>query len=141
MLFRSSETENPTPAPSNSNVQIITPDDPEPSDPQSIYLPSIILRKKTVGTVYPGYPWYPGWWGPCFNCWYPPVVDFSQYDVGTVVLDFVDLRDINNVNNPDELTPSWIAAVRGLLSTNSTFNSQRIVSGINQAFNQSPYLK
>jgi hypothetical protein len=135
-----SETENPTPTPSNPNVQIISPEDPEPSDPQSIYLPSIILREKTVGTIYPGYPWYPGWWGPCFYCWYPPVIDFNQYDVGTVVLDFIDLRNIDEVNNPGDLSPSWIAEVRGLLSTNATINSQRIISGINQAFNQSPYL-
>jgi len=135
-----SETENPVPTPSNPNVQIITPDDPEPDNPQSIYLASIVLREKTVGTIYYGYPWFGGWWGPCYYCWYPPVIDFDQYDVGTVVLDFIDLRDIENVDSPSDLAPSWIAAVRGLLSSSASFNAQRVTSGINQAFNQSPYL-
>lgn len=136
-----SENKNPTPTPSNPNVQIITPDDAQPSNPQSTYLASIVLREKIVGTVYPGYPWFPGgWWGPCFYCWYPPVVSFSSYDVGTVVLDLIDLRNLGNIENPGDLTPSWIAAVRGLLSSNSSFNGQRVITGINKAFNQSPYL-
>jgi len=132
-----SEDANPSPTPSNANVQIITSDDSIPN-PDSVFLASIILRKNTVATVYPGYPWWGGWW--CYYCWYPPVVDFDQYDVGTVVLDLIDLRQIENGDETDEIESSWVAAMRGLLTSSNSFNAERVVSGINQAFNQSQYL-
>ena len=132
-----SEDANPSPTPSNPNVQIITSDDSIPNL-DSVFLASILLRTNIVATVYPGYPWWGGWW--CYYCWYPPVVDFDQYDVGTVVLDLIDLRQIENGDETDEIESSWVAAMRGLLTSSNSFNAERVVSGINQAFNQSQYL-
>ena len=138
-----SKTESPFPTPSNPNVKIVTPADGEP-DVDVAVAPSIVLRRQYVGVVYPGYPWWPGWgggwWGPCYYCGYPPNVSYTKYDVGTVVLDMVDIRKFSN-GVPNDVTPSWVAVNRGLLSSNKEFNSERTVTGINQAFSQSKYLK
>lgn len=147
-----SETATPSPTPSNSNVTVLVPDsDPEP-DADVVISPSIILRRETVGYVYPGYPWWGGgwwgggWWGPgwggCYYCGYPPTVSVQQYDVGTVVLDMIDLRQlVNGAFAPNDIPISWVSVNRGLLSSNSDFNAERTVDGINQSFDQSPYLK
>jgi len=124
-----SNTANPSPTPSNSAVEIRTPSDSRPSVDVGI-IPSIILRRNTqVGIIYP--PCIPGWW--YWYC-YPPVINISTYDVGTILLNMVDLRQ----NNNDD--PSWIAIMRGLLSSDNTYNGDRTVSGIDKAFEQSPYL-
>lgn len=123
-----SETSTPDPAPSNSGVAIITPaTDPLPIVDTTI-VPSIILRKNTSSSIiYP--PCFPGYWG-----WYcpPPIISVSTYSVGTVILNMVKVG---------ETTVSWSGIMRGLLSSNETSNSNRTVYTINQAFNQSPYLK
>ncbi len=143
-------TTAPRPTPVNSNVTIVTPADPEPNV-DALVAPSIILRKKTVAVVYPGYGWWGGWWGgwypgypgyPCYYCGYPPTVGYAQYEVGSVVLDLFDLRKLPDTGLPSEdYEPSWLAVMRGLLSSDQNFNSERVVSGIQQAFEQSPYLK
>jgi len=115
------------PTPNNSDVKIINRNDPIPQVDAAL-IPSIILRENTsVGIIYP--PCLPGWWG--WYC-YPPVVGVSSYGVGTVVL----AMDTTIGGNSEE--PSWTAFMRGLLSSSS--NSSRIISGINKAFEQSPYL-
>lgn len=142
-----SESATPVPTPSNSNVTVIS--DGTTPDVEAVYSPSIKLTRETVGVVYPGYPWYPGWgggwwgpgWGGCYYCGYPPTVSYQQYDVGSVILDLVDVRKFVNSVPPDEITPSWVAINRGLISSNSSFNAERVVTGINKAFEQSPYLK
>lgn len=147
-----SETLAPDPTPSNRNVQIVVPNDVDPEpDVDVVISPSIILRRETVGYVYPGYPWWGGgwwgggWWGPgypCYYCGYPPSISFQQYDVGTVVLDMLDLRQlVNGAFDPDDVPIIWVSVNRGLLSSNSDFNGERTVDGINQSFEQSPYLK
>ena len=148
-----SETPNPGITPSNPNVQIVVPGiDPDP-DVDALYNSSIMLRIKTVGVVYPGYPWWPGggWWGgwypgypgyPCYYCGYPPTVSYSRYEVGTVISDMFDLRQIPAGSQPPaDYDPSWIAINRGLISKNTDFNATRVTAGIKLAFTQSPYLK
>ena len=114
----------PYPAPGNSNVKIIKRNDPVPQVDAAV-IPSIILRENTsVGVIYP--PCLPGWWG--WYC-YPPVVGVSSYGVGTVVL---------SMHTNSQSDPSGTALMRGLLSSSS--DSNRTISGINKAFEQSPYL-
>ncbi len=139
---------NPDPMPGNPNVKILVDGDPVPYI-GALYTASVILNEKTVGIVYPGYPWYGGgWWGgwypgyPCYYCYYPPTVGYQKYEVGTIVLDMYDLAKILGQNPvPDNPDPSWVGAMRGLLSSNPESNAARTVSGIQQAFAQSPYLK
>jgi len=72
------------------------------------------------------YPYYCGWgWG------YPSV---SAYTTGTLVMTLV-------ANGPDYIEPTrvWTSAVNGLLS--GAYDVNRVNKGIDQAFEQSPYLK
>jgi hypothetical protein len=107
--------------------------------------PSIILKEKTIGIIYPGYPWWGGgWWGwypgyPCYYCGYPPTVGYYTYEQGTVLLNMYDMRNMG-VEPPELFDSSWAAVFRGLISSNNEFNLERISSGIDQAFSQSPYL-
>lgn len=146
-----SESATPNPTPSNGSVTVLVPDTDTEPDVDVVVSPSIILRRETVGYVYPGYPWWGGgwwgggWWGPgypCYYCGYPPTVSFQQYDVGSVVLDMLDLRElVGGALDPDDLPIIWVSIDRGLVSSNSSFNGDRTVGLINQSFEQSPYLK
>jgi hypothetical protein len=71
------------------------------------------------------YPWYCGWG------WYYPGYAVS-YTTGTLVMTLVE--------NDDAIEPYrvWTAAVNGLLSGGNDMN--RVNKGIDQAFEQSPYL-
>ena len=128
-----SETETPSPVPSNSQVTVfaINGNDPQPFFEAGV-VASVVLRQNTeVGWVYPGYPW----WG-CWYCWYTPIPVVVDYEVGTVIISMMDHRQ-----NGNDLAPSWMAFVRGLPSDSNSFNGDRTVSGIDQAFEQSPFLK
>ncbi len=128
-----------SPTPINPNVKVVFPSN-VPSEVQVTIGPSIILRKNFVAGIYPGYPWWPGWWGPCWYCGYPPYVSYERYDSGNIILDWVDLRK-HSFGSSDDVSPSWVAINRGILSSDESFNAERVVLGINQAFEQSPYLK
>jgi hypothetical protein len=132
------------------NVLIYVPSsgDPHPTV-ETLYAPSVVLRNKQITVVYPGYPWYGGGWGGyypgypggCYYCGYPSYGSVT-YQVGTVVLEMYDLRKIPEGGPvPADYDMSWIAIMRGMLGSNSGANSERAISGIQQAFRQSPYLK
>ena len=122
-------------------------DNPPVPNVESAYTPSIKLTRETVGIVYPGYPWYPGGgWGcwycsPCYYCGYPPTVSYTSYDVGSIILELIDVRKLTPGEIPSEFNPSWVAIFRGLVSSNPTTNDTRVRNNINQAFAQSAYLK
>lgn len=130
------------------NVRIVVPGtDPVPSV-ETVYAPSVVLRNKTVIYTYPGYPWwgggwwgwYPGYPGGCYYCGYPSYGS-TTYEVGTVLLEMYDTRNIPASGPiPGELDMSWIAIMKGMIGTNPNTNSTRVISGIQQAFEQSPYL-
>lgn len=77
--------------------------------------------------------WY--WYYP-YYCYYPPYWTTVEYEVGTV---FVTMVDPARIAADDRIPIVWLAAVNGVLST-STDNLQRVLTGIDQAFEQSPYL-
>lgn len=112
----------------------------------AIYSASIMLREQTVAYYYPGYPWYGGGWGcwycsPCYYCGYPPTVGYQSYEVGSVIIELINVSEINaDPIDPTNSPLSWLAINRGLISSNKEFNAQRIIGGINLAFKQSPYL-
>ena len=139
------------PTPSNSNVTVLLYEEgagDNPADPsvEALYAPSIMLREQTVAYVYPGYPWYGGgwggWWGyPCYYCGYPSV-GYQTYEVGSVIIEMINLREIDPGSiSPDDSPLSWIAINRGLIGSDKNFNAQRTVDGIDLAFKQSPYIK
>lgn len=124
-----SNTTNPNPVPSNSDVTIITDPVAVPTIDAAI-VPSIVLRLNTQASIiYP--PCLPGWW---YWWCYPPVVVVDTYSVGTVIVELIDVRDEFQERS------SWTVILRGLLSSSETSNSNRTIHGIDKAFDQSPYL-
>jgi uncharacterized protein DUF4136 len=144
-------TTAPTPAVMIPNIPVFVPgsSDPQPSV-ETVYAPKVLLRNKRVVIVYPGYPWWGGggWWGGwypggpggCYYCGYPSYGSVT-YQVGTVVLEMYDLRKIPpGAGIPSDFDMSWIGIMRGLLSHDQSTSKARVVSGIQKAFAQSPYL-
>jgi len=94
----------------------------------------------TYTNIYVSYPWctYWGYYYPYCSGWgwyYPPITGVTQYDVGTLVITMATNDDLNS-----RADGVWVAAVRGVLTGNDTTDVQRAVTGINQAFVQSPYV-
>jgi len=108
-----------------------------------ILLPSV-FKNTTVyyyydysywGWYYPGY--YPGYgWGyPGYGYPYPAA---SSYQTGTLFMQMTYREGIEASSVP----VVWTGVINGLLNVGSSSSvNSRITSTINQAFNQSPYLK
>ncbi|WP_394333880.1 DUF4136 domain-containing protein [Cyclobacterium lianum] len=83
---------------------------------------------------YPG--WYPGW------AWYYPgyyyPVHRTGYTAGSLFIQMTDNR--NNGPGSDVPVP-WSALIVGVLETPRSHINQRLRATIEQAFEQSPYLK
>ncbi|NOR14553.1 MAG: DUF4136 domain-containing protein, partial [Candidatus Aminicenantes bacterium] len=94
----------------------------------------------SVGWV-PGGGWWPwpGWgWGPGYGWWYPyPVV--TSFTTGTVFIDMFDPEVVNPGASVD-IPAIWTAGMNGLVSSNASTTSSRIVRDIEQAYRQSSYL-
>ena len=103
-----------------------------------------VNTREEVGISYagwfPAYSWIPYWGTPADPSWVwgaPTGAIPYIYEVGTLVLTMVDLRA------PRETTKRvpvlWVAAVNGVLT--DTVVLPRVLTGIDQAFEQSPYLR
>ena len=79
--------------------------------------------------------WYGGWYGG-WGWYYPPYVTISSITTGSLIM---------TISDPMEETPigktetAWVAILNGVMS--GTYNVNRVLDGIDQAFQQSPYLK
>ena len=80
---------------------------------------------------YPGY-WNWGGWG-----WYYPFNFVYSYSTGSIIAELVSTTP--SIVEKDKLTVIWNSYICGLLSGNS-LSLSRTLNGINQAFDQSPYL-
>ena len=97
-----------------------------------------------TGVAYGG--WYgaygamPYWGGTADPSWAfgAPVgaVEFT-YEVGTVVLTMIDLRAPRAVTK--QVPVLWLAALNGVLNGSAVL--PRVLDGVDQAFEQSPYLR
>jgi hypothetical protein len=105
---------------------------------------------------YPGY-WYGGYWGgyPAYGWAY---YDVYTYQTGSLLtemmdgasvreyLDFVDGKTQEELDDlaPDDFPPvyiRWQSFIQGVVSTSVSYDKDRMKAGIDQAFEQSPYLK
>ncbi|MEQ9300649.1 MAG: DUF4136 domain-containing protein [Cyclobacteriaceae bacterium] len=76
---------------------------------------------------YPGYPGYPGWGGGAVY----------SYEVGTILIEMIDPAQSADGDNESYLF-LWEAAMNGLIQGSNV--ETRYTDGINQAFDDSPYL-
>jgi len=139
----------------NSNMQARNYDKVEnPADADLIINAGALTVSNMVisGGGYPGYWWgYPGgwygagyWWGyPGYGYYYPwyPITYVTEYEVGTLLIELIDQKNFNP-DVSDQFTVRWNAAVRGVVGiTDNADIRNRLRIDINQAFEQSPYLK
>ena len=89
---------------------------------------------------YPGY-WSPGYWGSYWGggYYYPYPIMYS-YNVGALMGELVNLTAPTTSDATTKLPVVWNSYMAGLLY-NSKFNTAASIQSINQAFQQSPYLK
>jgi hypothetical protein len=92
----------------------------------------------SVYSYYPYYPW--GWWG--YYWWYyPPSVGVSYaFTLGTLFIQMGDFEFFDPDENESK-TAYWMGAQNGVLNDASANLERRFTDGINQMFEQSPYLK
>ncbi|MBD78994.1 MAG: hypothetical protein CL840_08755 [Crocinitomicaceae bacterium] len=99
-----------------------------------------VLNDANIGsyTYWGGYPGYWGWYG--YSYWYGwPSTTYYKYEIGTVVINMIDLQNRNDVDK--ELTVVWNNVAAGLVASSSNYNTSRIDRAINIMFEQSPYVK
>lgn len=129
--------------------------DPENNPPDAIVTVSAMASTKYYAwNNYPYYwDWYWGWgWyyknsenSNYYDPWYPyypwyETTYVSSYSSGTMLISMNDFRNVDS--EPDTVPVVWLGAINGLLgSKNKTDIQNRLEYGINQAFEQSPYLK
>mgnify|MGYP001166003122 FL=1 len=83
--------------------------------------------------------WYDWWYGGYYGGWgwyYPPYYTVSSYTTGSLIMTIAD----PNIDSPINKSPTaWVGAMNGLLTGSGDIN--RVLNGIDQAFEQSAYLK
>lgn len=105
-----------------------------------VVLPSAI-KTLNIDTYYYGGYW--GWYYPYYGYgygWYYPgyYPTYTSYTTGSLLV---------QMNVPSDLSPTesipvvWIAIFNGLLEGSDASINSRVVNGIDQAFEQSPYLQ
>ena len=93
------------------------------------------------GGWYNGW-WGPGYWGPYWNDWYYPYPVTYSYNTGTLIMEMVNLTDHpEDTSQKVKLPVIWHSYATGLLFENSKYNMQLTLDAVNQAFDQSPYIK
>ncbi|NOX64266.1 MAG: DUF4136 domain-containing protein [Chlorobi bacterium] len=120
----------------------------EIKDPSDQNEPAVVIVVRALGTqidqyyyggYYPGWG-YPGWgypgWG--WGGYYPGYVGKSTYYVGTLFIDYFDVAASEN-DLDGKLVAPWYATINGLLQSGQS--ESRLTGTVNQAFEQSPYLK
>jgi hypothetical protein len=103
------------------------------ASPDVVLLPA--AWETTTITYYYDY-WY-WWWGGYYPYYpyYPPVYSYS-YTTGTLLM---NIEDPTQTGTNGNLIQQWTGALNGVM--NDVYNDSRISKLINQAFDQSQYLK
>ena len=135
------------------DVVLVSPDQTEfPPEDRPDWVVFLSATATENWFAYLTYPWwgYWGWWGgwgwwpgygPGWGWWYPCCgsIGTGSYTTGTL---FIDQIDPNNPDLDEERLPSdWVAGLNGVLGGTSANTANRLTNGINQAFDQSQYLR
>lgn len=102
--------------------------------------PDVVLTPAGISstTYYYSY-WYDWWYGGYYGGWgwyYPPYYSVSSYTTGSLIMIIAD----PTIDSPINKSPTaWIGALNGLLTGGGNIN--RALDGVDQAFEQSAYLK
>ena len=97
-----------------------------------------------VGYDYPYWWWYypyywtPGYWGDWLG-WHYPYRVYYGYTAGSLLIEMLDLEA--DQQSGKKLPVIWDSYIGGLLTSSESLNLQRTVDAVEQAFDQSPYLK
>jgi hypothetical protein len=123
-----------------------------------VLAPTILLVEQRGATYYPpGWWWgYPGWgwggWGPGWGYpgypWNPGYVQYYSYKQGNIVLEMIDGGSFSQLtswlqardNDPPDMLIRWMATIEGYVSSTAEYNEERAKRGIDEAFEQSPYI-
>lgn len=100
--------------------------------------PNVLVTPATMSTTtyYYSY-WYNWWYGGYYGGWgwyYPPYYSVSSYTTGSLIITMADPNLENAINKSPTV---WLAAANGLAGS---YDINRVLKGIDQAFTQSPYL-
>jgi len=111
--------------------------DAETDDPDVVAIIGVVAQENWY--LYQGYYWYDYWYW-YYPGYYPPVYAVS-YPSGSAIVTLVKPDEATTDDEGDAHVPSiWVAGVWGELSDSSSNNLGRVEDGIDQAFDQSPYL-
>ena len=111
--------------------------DPEADDPDVVAVIGVVAQENWY--LYSYYYWYGGWYW-YYPGYYPPVYAVS-YPAGSTIIVLVKPDEATTDDDGNQHAPvTWVAGVWGQLSDSSNNNIGRVVDGIDQAFDQSPYL-
>lgn len=104
------------------------------ADPDVLLMPAGLSSTTYFYDYWYGW-WYGGYWG-YWGWYYPPYYTVSSYTTGSMIIAMAD----PNIDSPINRSPAiWLGVANGLL-TNSG-NITRALDGVDQAFEQSSYLK
>ena len=111
-------------------------------DTAGAQIPDLVMNVSALYIDNTGVGWVPS---PCWSywCWWYgggwyPV--YYSYSTGTVLIQMGDPEE-NVLDIGVEASLNWIAGLDGLLSSSVNTNIQGVTNGINQAFDQSPYIQ
>lgn len=80
--------------------------------------------------------WYGGYYPPGWGWYYPPYVTISAFTTGTLIM---TIEDPNEESAIGQVEAAWVAGINGVLS--GSYSIDRVLTGVDNAFKQSPYLK
>jgi len=138
-------------------------------NPDFMVNPVLTAMQQTDVVYYPGWWWgYPGYWG-WYGGWYYKNTNYYDpywgyypswgasyytYKTGTLIIEMADGESVRvyrqwiedngedgDPNDAPEIIFNWTAHVEGVMGSGTTTNEARLIFGIEEAFNQSPYLK
>ena len=121
-------------------VQVSNPDDAD----LGVVMAYVKNTNEYIGYVDPYWWWYDyywpiDYWDPYYPGWipyYPYPVSYS-YTVNNLVTEIIALKDIDN--GKKQIPFVWTSILSGI-ETSNQLNISKAVSGIYQAFEQSPYI-